>query len=320
MKLLKTIFLLTALLTISGSSAWALERKISRSEYIDQWKDEAVRQMFEYGIPASITLAQGILESGDGNSELARNANNHFGIKCHDWKGQTYHIDDDRPDECFRKYRNAEDSYHDHSKFLSRRGRYSFLFELKITDYKGWAKGLKKAGYATNPKYANLLIELIEKHQLYQFDKAKKKPGRKERDRKEQENPEQATEYATQPVADHHLQISKNNIKFVVVKKGDSLFKIAKEFNIDLRLIYKYNDLNKSDIIHPGDVIYLQPKRKKSRRKKFHVVKKGETMREISQLYGVKLKDLYKKNNMILGTEPVEGQRLSLRKRVKVER
>ena len=131
-------------------------------DYIEKYKDFAMLEMQEYKIPASITLAQGILESGRGTSELARKGNNHFGIKCHnDWKGKRMYKTDDAPNECFRVYNNASESYRDHSKFLAEGTRYAFLFELKITDYKGWAKGLKKAGYATFPAYANVLINLI---------------------------------------------------------------------------------------------------------------------------------------------------------------
>jgi len=148
--------------------------KITRNEYIDSWKNVAIEEMEEHGIPASITLAQGILESGNGNSELARGANNHFGIKCHGWDGKGVYMDDDKVGECFRKYKNAQASFEDHSAFLTKRGRYSSLFDLKTTDYKGWAKGLRKAGYATNPKYATLLIDLIEINHLYQYDKKSK--------------------------------------------------------------------------------------------------------------------------------------------------
>lgn len=145
--------------------AQAGSKRISREEYINTYKDDAIEEMQRTGIPASITLAQGILESGDGNSALARYARNHFGIKCHsDWKGATFTMDDDAKDECFRKYKHALESYKDHSDFLTGRNRYAFLFELKLTDYKGWAHGLKKAGYATNPKYPKLLIDIIERN------------------------------------------------------------------------------------------------------------------------------------------------------------
>lgn len=144
--------------------------KFTAEDYIRMYEKLAIRQMKKHGIPASITLAQGILESANGNSDLARNANNHFGIKCTtDWGGKSYYKDDDEPNSCFRKYPNVESSYEDHSDFLKRK-RYAALFSLKRTDYKGWAHGLKKAGYATNPKYPELLINLIERYSLYKYD------------------------------------------------------------------------------------------------------------------------------------------------------
>jgi hypothetical protein len=151
-------------------------QNMSRAEYIAKYKDLAIAEMNQYGIPASITLAQGVLESGDGNSELARKAKNHFGIKCHSsWEGKKVYHDDDEAQECFRKYPTVAASYRDHSVFLQK-ARYAALFELSITDYKGWAKGLRKAGYATNPKYADLLIKIIEDNQLYVYDKASDVP------------------------------------------------------------------------------------------------------------------------------------------------
>ena len=138
--------------------------------YIEKFKGVAIEEMNTYGIPASITLAQGISELGSGNSSLAKYANNHFGIKCtSDWKGKAYYKDDDERNDCFRVYKDARESYKDHSEFLKRK-RYSFLFELDKNDYKNWALGLKTAGYATNPKYPDMLIGIIEKYKLYQYD------------------------------------------------------------------------------------------------------------------------------------------------------
>ena len=285
------------------------ERRMTRAEYIEKYKDDAIQEMHRSGIPASITLAQGILESGDGNSPLAMYANNHFGIKCHDkWKGETFIMDDDEKNECFRKYNSVYESYRDHSEFLTTRSRYRFLFDLKITDYKGWAKGLKKAGYATNPKYANLLISLIEQHKLYEYDTAKGvKPRKPEKNRTSKVL---ATKYGNRVIK------SQNNIKYTIVKSNDTFYKIAKDFNLGLWQIYKYNDLNKNDVLKEGDIIYLQPKRGKAKQE-YHKVKKGETMHRISQIYGVKLKKLYKRNNMILGTEPNEGEKIYLNKKKK---
>lgn len=169
MRILITTLLLVAVITTNAQT----ERRITPQEYIDTYKNIAIKKMQEHGIPASITLAQGMLESGNGNSMLTKNANNHFGIKCHGWDGPGYYMDDDAEDECFRKYKKAEQSFEDHSTFLTTRARYKFIFDdCQVTDYKCWAKGLKKAGYATNPKYADLLITIIERNNLQQYDNA----------------------------------------------------------------------------------------------------------------------------------------------------
>lgn len=285
------------------------ERRITREEYIETYKEDAIREMQRSGVPASITLAQGILESGDGNSPLAVYGRNHFGIKCHsDWSGKSMRLDDDKKNECFRKYNDVYESFKDHSDFLTGRSRYAFLFDLKITDYKGWAKGLKKAGYATNPKYANMLIQLIERHQLYQYDSYGKVPPRKMS--KKRSSAGLAKTKVTRTIKLH------NRIKYIRAKEGDNLYRIAQENNMNLWQILKYNDLNKGDKLEVGEVVYLQPKKNKAK-EDYHVVKEGETMRDISQLYGVKLKKLYKKNNLVLGSQPRVGERISLRKKVR---
>ncbi len=282
------------------------ERRFTRQEYIDTYKDDAIREMQRTGIPASITLAQGILESGDGNSPLAVYGKNHFGIKCHsDWNGKTMRIDDDKKNECFRKYKDVYESYRDHSDFLTTRGRYSFLFDYKVTDYKSWAKGLKKAGYATHPKYADMLIDLIEQHQLYQYDSYGKIPPRKAK--KTRSSVSLAGTSVSRTIKLH------NNIKYIRAKKGDTFYRITQDYDMNLWQIFKYNDLNKGDVLKEGDVIYLQPKKNKAK-DDFHVVESGESMRDISQRYGVKLKRLYKYNNLIMGTQPNTGDKIYLRK------
>jgi len=307
MKRLAIIFYLMVVSTVL--MAQPAEKRITREEYIETYKDDAIREMHRSGIPASITLAQGILESGDGNSPLAVYGKNHFGIKCHKgWKGKTMRIDDDKKNECFRKYNDVYDSFRDHSEFLTTRGRYSFLFELKITDYKGWAKGLKKAGYATNPKYPQLLINLIEKHKLYQYDSYGKVPPKKLK--KDRDSSPLAVSKHSRTIKLH------NHIKYIVAREGDTFYKITQDFDMNLWQIFKYNDLNKTDVLKVGDIIYLQPKRNKAKQE-FHTVKAGETMRDISQLYGVKLKQLYKKNNLIIGTQPNVGDKISLKKKIK---
>lgn len=292
------------------------ERRISRAEYIEMYKDDAIREMKRSGVPASITLAQGILESGDGNSPLARKANNHFGIKCHgDWKGKTYHQDDDAKDECFRKYKNVLESYHDHSEFLKKK-RYAFLFELKPTDYKGWAKGLKKAGYATNPRYPQLLIKIIEDNNLHQYDLAKA-PKKEEGKKLWKEKEENATTIKSEIAGrrgSHPVKMHDNNIRYIEVKPEDDFEKVANEFNMGLWQLYKYNDWDKEEALFEEGILYLQPKRNKAQ-EDYHYVATGETMWDISQKYGIKLKKLYRKNRMEKGEQPKVGEKLYLRKK-----
>lgn len=305
----KLFFILFLGLTSFCVFAQPAERRQTRKEYIEKFKDIAIKEMHSSGVPASITLAQGILESGDGNSPLAVYGKNHFGIKCHSgWTGKTMYLDDDEKNECFRKYNDVYDSYKDHSEFLKSRSRYDFLFDLKITDYKGWAKGLKKAGYATNPKYPDLLIGLIESHQLYQYDNYAKVPPRKANKTK--------TSNILASTKSSRIVKLHNNIKYVVVSEGDNVKNISKDFNMNPWQILKYNDLNETDQLSIGDVIYLQPKKNKAK-SEFHTVKQGESMRSISQLYGVKLKQLYKKNNIVLGSQPTIGTKLFLKKKKK---
>jgi len=289
------------------------QRKQTREAYIEKYKDIAIQEMIEFNIPASITLAQGILESGSGNSRLAREGNNHFGIKCHKgWEGETIRANDDAPNECFRKYDNPYDSYKDHSFFLSQRGRYSFLFDLEITDYKGWARGLKKAGYATNPKYAQLLIKIIEDQQLYKYDlmaddyvAVNQYPN--------EIPPDQNRKYEPLNVAGNNRKVFTNNgRKFIFARKGDDFYKIADDLNIYNFQVWKYNDLDKKDHLHEGDMVYIEKKRNKSKTEDYHFVQPGETMHSISQLYGIKLKKLYRLNRMERGSKPRTGQMLWL--------
>lgn len=291
-------------------------KRITRAEYIALYKDDAIASMNKNGIPASITLAQGILESGDGNSDLARKANNHFGIKCHsDWRGATYTMDDDAKDECFRKYQKVIESYNDHAEFLTGRNRYAFLFELKITDYKGWAKGLKKAGYATNPKYPDLLIGIIEKNELYKYDDAKAlSKSSKGKDKKEAPKRSTASTQYKSNTGAHKVATHENNIKYIIATSGDNLEAIADEFNMGLWQITKYNDLEDSYSPELGDIIYLQPKRRKAQ-KEIHTVTAGETMYEISQMHGIKLKKLYRRNRVEEGYRPKAGEQLYLQGR-----
>lgn len=271
--------------------------KMTTEEYINTYSDIAVKEMNRSRIPASITLAQGILESGNGNSDLATKANNHFGIKCHDdWTGPTMRQDDDEKNECFRKYKSADQSFKDHSDFLTSRKRYAFLFDYKITDYKAWALGLKQAGYATNPKYPQLLIKLIEDHNLSRFDKF----GNKRMEDRDQYG---IFEY--------------NRIQTVTVKNNDTPLKIAMKHNIPVLRLLKYNDLkNENEVLKPGERFYLTPKRNKCN-KKYHIVKSGETFKDISNEYGVKLKLILKRNLAEENDKPIVGEKVYLNRKRK---
>jgi len=301
--------------------------KMTAEQYIEKFKGDAIKEMQLFNIPASITLAQGMLESGNGNSDLATVANNHFGIKCHnEWTGPTFIMDDDAKNECFRKYPTALDSYTDHSNFLRTRDRYASLFELKCTDYKGWAKGLKKVGYATDPKYTHRLIDLIETYKLYQYDKENEHPPvyvKKEKEVKTtastaklSSTKSESLRKASKPEpVERHISRSIQQFRFinyVIIQPGDSFTKIAQETDKDVWQLYKYNDLKPSDKLIAGERLYLQPKRRKAK-EEFHVVKKGETMRSISQLYAIRLSALYKKNRMNEGEEPKAGETIYLR-------
>ncbi|MCF8230250.1 MAG: glucosaminidase domain-containing protein [Bacteroidales bacterium] len=311
----------TIILILIGFSTVSLHaQRMTREEYIEKYKDIAIEKMQEFRIPASITLAQGILESGSGNSKLARRANNHFGIKCHnDWKGKTFRQDDDARRECFRKYKKVEDSFRDHSYFLTQRGRYSDLFKLDITDYKGWARGLKKAGYATNPKYPQLLIKIIEDHKLYQYDKDLPIASKSKIDKPEivQNNrrvflPGNTNLEVVETSETDRKVYENNRRKFILARKGDDFWKIADEFGIYTWQVYKYNELDKDDTLVEGQMLYLEKKRNRAE-EEYHIVKENENMYIISQIHGIKLKKLYKRNDMEEGSQPRIGQRLVLR-------
>lgn len=296
--------------------------KISPEEYIAKYKDIAIGEMKEHGIPASITLAQGGLESNWGNSELAVKANNHFGIKCHSgWDGATYRIDAERKKECFRKYPTAKASYQDHSKFIAYRERYAFLFKYATTDYRNWAKGLLSAGYATNPKYASLLISLIEKYHLDQFDR----PSGHKKDKKTgtaaAANIAKTTNTTAVPTATMVAGTVgiNNKIKYVVAGPSDSYASLAKKFNLYKSDLKRYNDAPKQqDRPEPGTKVYLAPKKTKaSRKNKTHITVKGDSYYSISQQYGVRLPYIRKYNLASPSDEPVPGDTVYLRNKKK---
>ncbi len=295
---MKIVFALGFSAVVFGATA----NQITRVQYIDQWKDVAQKNMVEYNIPASIILAQGIIESGFGNSDLARKANNHFGIKCHStWTGGKFYKDDDAKDECFRSYGHAMDSYRDHALFLTSGKRYESLFSLEVTDYKSWAHGLKKAGYATHPEYAQKLIRVIEENDLHQFDSfdSHNKPTIK---------PNSPVARPGKSRNDNDLTItvgalntsSVNHVNCVLVQTGQTLYRISKETGVSLRQLYKYNDFEEGkEVLQTGEIVYLQPKRMKSSNKKQITVKESNTsLRQISQQEGVRLKALMRKNKI----------------------
>ena len=287
-------------------------------DYISRYKDIAIREMKENKIPASITLSQGLLESGAGKSNLAVKANNHFGIKCHkDWIGDTYYKDDDTINECFRKYATAEESFVDHSIYLHSKQRYAGLFDLDITDYKAWSRGLKAAGYATNPKYADILINTIDNFKLYLIDQ--EALGLISAKNVTNDDMKNVRKKEKQSSGEYFISIGRtiftnNKVRYIETKQDDSFYKIAKDLGLMLWQLYKYNDLDKNANIVAGEKIYIEPKKRKSHSTAFHTVLPGETLQSISQLYGVKLKMLYKRNQL-KPNEPVQsGQKIYLQK------
>ena len=298
------IFIALSFLFINTVNA-QVKRSKTYENYITKYNGVAVDHMKKYKIPASITLAQGLLESGAGMSVLATNGNNHFGIKCHEWTGAKIFKDDDARNECFRKYKKAEDSYHDHSQFLTQRSRYNFLFNLQTSDYRGWARGLQQAGYATDKAYANKLIKIIEDYELYRYDKGYKETPR-EQPKKESVSPS-IIRYSHTPYKTHGLV-------YVIAQSGDSYEGIAAEFGFKVKDLYKYNEVPAGFPLAKGDLVYFQNKKNKADKPYYeHVVRVGESMHSIAQQYGVKVKNLYKMNKRDYEYVPVEGDILKLR-------
>lgn len=324
--------------------------RTTTAEYIARYRDIAIAEREAYGIPAAITMAQGILESENGNSELARNSNNHFGIKCKsEWTGEKYYHDDDAAQECFRKYARVEDSYRDHSLFLKGRKHYAFLFNLASTDYVGWARGLKQAGYATNPAYAELLIKIIETYQLYLLDHGQlaAKPGvvpsppadSVPRPQVRVVRDSLPAFVRVSPPPPIHTPIIKdtirrvvhaeddfqdivlgegrraarmnNGVHYILARKGDTYERLADEMVFLVRDLYHFNDVEKGYQPQPGEKVYIELKKEEAA-VSFHTVVSGETMHSIAQHYGIRLRSLYARNRMKPGTEAEIGQRLWL--------
>ena len=301
-------YIIGILLLICTPSQAQMKWNQTYQTYINQYKDLAIEQMLRYRIPASITLAQGLFESAAGKSVLVLQGNNHFGIKCHNWAGPTQYHDDDARGECFRVYKDARDSYEDHSKFLARQPRYARLFELGQRNYKGWAQGLKQCGYATNPQYANKLIQIIELYKLFDYDKAK----RFDRFMAEHSGSEQAVN--AQGLL--HPIYKFNDNYYLITREGDTFKALGKEVEINWRKLAKYNERDKNDVLRRGEVIYLKKKRKKAPKQyknRPHIVRNGESMYTISQKYGIRLKYLYKMNNFDVDHQIKIGDRIRIR-------
>jgi LysM repeat protein len=290
------------ILLFSFLSAGHLNAQINAKaqNYIDLYSEAAVKNMARHGVPASITLAQGMLESGYGESKLAKSANNHFGIKCGNWTGKKVYADDDRPNECFRRYKSAFESFEDHSLFLSSKERYAFLFDLKTTDYKGWAHGLRKAGYATNNRYPDLLIKLIEQYELDQFDS------------KRQPNNSTQNALAINEIERIH------GLSAYSVKPSETLSQIATKLDFPVRRILAYNELGTNDQLEAGQILFLEKKRNRANRSyKTHQVAPGENLFDIAHSYGMNYEALLYLNRMSFGSKVETGKILQLRKRVR---
>jgi len=280
----RSIFVVLPLLAVSVTAlSQPLSVTKSYSDYFDTYAPLAIAQMQAYGIPASITLAQGVLESGAGQSRLAIASNNHFGIKCgNGWSGPRAYHDDDRRDECFRAYSTVADSYADHALFLTGNARYSRLFRLRPTDYKGWASGLKACGYATSPTYAKQLIGIIETYQLYRYDREGSRVGKPGR------------------LGGRQLYDFNSNY-YILARRGDTFQRIASDVGISARRLAKFNERSTDDTLEEGEPVWLKQKRRKAPKEfknRLHHVAAGESMYSISQRYGIRLKRLYKMNSL----------------------
>ena len=341
-------FLVAAWLLAVSAVSYA---QSAQEKYIETYAELAVQEMYRSGIPASITLAQGMLESGNGLSELAVKSKNHFGIKCHNWNGEKMYYDDDRKGECFRKYSSVEESFRDHSDFLRYRDRYKFLFDLEPTDYRGWANGLKKAGYATDPSYPQKLIKLIEDYELHRFDtkpsswtgdevsddsqaedrkpskaerKARKKRKSKEKPQERPQAPsviEKAKPLTEKQRETFHFALSRqmysmNGVPFVYATDGETYASIAARYNLFLREILKFNDLAEAETLYPGTVVYLEKKKKEAAYgiDKYVVEGPNENLRNISQRFAVRLDKLCQMNGCSPDRRLKDGDVIILRK------
>jgi hypothetical protein len=303
MKAMVNKMLILAVMLAAASDISAQKQLKSHRDYIGKYNELAVKHMGKYRIPASITLAQALLESGAGLSELARSSNNHFGIKCHsEWRGERIFRRDDKPNDCFRKYKTVADSYEDHSRFLSEKARYSVLFTYSMKDYGAWARGLQKCGYATDRSYASKLIKCIEDYRLYEYDVRQKSAKKKKEWTPKDESPRMRPTFIT------------HGLVYVEAEAGDSFEHIAYDMGFKTKNLLKYNEVPKGFPLKKGDIVYLEKKKKRADDKyALYTVKIGDSMHGISQRYGIRLKDLYRLNGKARDYVPSEGDVLRLR-------
>lgn len=302
------------ILTLGFRAAYASPVDPKTSKYILTFQAIAIEQMDKYKIPASITMAQGILESNCGESWLTQKSNNHFGIKCHSsWMGEKTYADDDQAHECFRVYATSQESFEDHSLFLLKNKRYATLFTLSVDDYKGWAEGLQKAGYATNPSYAKLLISLIEKNELYTLDRGhtiKDMPSTSHQPLTSDAHNQQGKSHSPKDI-----NIHPNRLRYIIAREGDTYYKIAKRTGLTLHQLRHYNEVNPNgEAIQKGDFIYLDPKRRHDKNKDELTLTYPKTLRTIAQEEGLKIKPLLRRNHVSSADEPLpRGRKVFLR-------
>lgn len=330
MRTIQKILCICLIAIASGLQAQNNEYILS---YIATYKQMALVEMQRTGVPACITLAQGILESQAGHSELAVSANNHFGIKCKsDWAGSVAYSDDDERNECFRSYQNVNESYKDHSDFLRSKPNYSFLFDINATDYKAWCNGLKKAGYATSPTYAQKLIRLIENYQLNSIVNTDIVSDKQDENLNTDSIPnieiadEDAIAVIPIPTADHHSAIAEENVvidypqgvfqinhsKVLMIAGGTSLLSVAAQYKLSYAQLLSYNELDNSiDVLAVNQLIFLERK-SKTGASEFYIVHPGETLYDIAQSAGIRLESLWQYNNFSAATTIQANQKIRL--------
>lgn len=327
----RTLLLSVVALTIWSGVAAQSRVKYTTEEYIARWSKIAVEHQEKYGIPASITLAQGILESNNGNGRLAVEANNHFGIKCKkDWTGPSISHDDDAVGECFRKYHSAEESFEDHANYIDTQPRYDSLFRHSETDYAAWARGLKAAGYATDPQYAEKLIRIIEENKLYIYDRGGNALDERVAEVEKVDSQVRREQPTTQPTGEGVVDIDNytvtvnphhgyavqmvNGVEYVVPKAGDTYEKIASLFDVPVKKLYKFNDVAFGAALGEGERVFLQRKQKQYIGSElYHTAEEDETLREVAQRYGVRVAKLATLNRLSSDAALHEGQHVKLR-------